>query len=191
MKTSKQSTEKTGTENSRTKIETGKVSLCGMMAAASIVVMLLGSALGIGTYAAPLLASITLLPITREYGSGTSLLAYGAIALLGLFLLPDRELSLFFVCFGWYQAVWPHLMKIRSRLLRLIIKLTIYSAMVFLMYGVLAALLGIPSEAAEEALWFNIMLFGLGALTFLLLDGVYARVLMLWEKKWRKAVLRR
>ena len=187
----KQSTEKTGTENSRTKNETGKVALCGMMAAAALVVMLLGSALGIATYAAPLLASVALLLITREYGSGASLLAYAAIALLGMFLLPDRELALFFVCFGWYQSLWPHLAKIRSRLLRLAIKLAIYSAMVFLMYGVLAAVLGIPLETAEEALWFQILIFGMGALTFLLLDSAYARMLDLWESKWRKAVLRR
>ena len=39
-----------------------RIALCGVLAALGVVVLLVGSALGLGTYAAPMLACFLLLP---------------------------------------------------------------------------------------------------------------------------------
>lgn len=44
------------------KTESQKIALCGMLGALSVVLLLLGSALQIGTYAAPMLAAFLLIP---------------------------------------------------------------------------------------------------------------------------------
>ena len=47
------------------KTESQKIALCGMLGALSVVLLLLGSALQIGTYAAPMLAAFLLTQIVR------------------------------------------------------------------------------------------------------------------------------
>ena len=49
------------------KTESQKIALCGMLGALSVVLLLLGSALQIGTYAAPMLAAFLLIPVLEEY----------------------------------------------------------------------------------------------------------------------------
>ena len=46
------------------------VAFCAMMAALSVVVMLLGGLVPVFTYCSPLIASILLLPVLDEYGAG-------------------------------------------------------------------------------------------------------------------------
>ena len=51
------------------KTESQKIALCGMLGALSVVLLLLGSALQIGTYAAPMLAAFLLIPVLEQYGT--------------------------------------------------------------------------------------------------------------------------
>ena len=44
------------------KTESQKIALCGVLSALSVVVLLVGNVLQIGTYAAPMLASFLLIP---------------------------------------------------------------------------------------------------------------------------------
>ena len=63
-----------------------RIALCGVLAALTVVILLVGTALGIGTYAAPMLASFLLIPTLVEYGPRAALTKYGAAAVLGLHL---------------------------------------------------------------------------------------------------------
>ena len=58
------------------KTESQKIALCGMLGALSVVLLLLGSALQIGTYAAPMLAAFLLIPVLEEYGTRYALTLY-------------------------------------------------------------------------------------------------------------------
>jgi hypothetical protein len=44
-----------------------QMALCGLLTALAVVFMVLASAIGIGTFAGPLLAMIALLPLLEEY----------------------------------------------------------------------------------------------------------------------------
>ena len=50
------------------KTESQKIALCGVLGALSVVLLLVGAALQIGTYAAPMLAAFLLIPVLDEYG---------------------------------------------------------------------------------------------------------------------------
>ena len=50
------------------KTESQKITLCGVLSALSVVVLLVGNVLQIGTYAAPMLASFLLIPVLEDYG---------------------------------------------------------------------------------------------------------------------------
>ena len=105
--------------------------------------MLLGSLIWVGTYAAPLLAIWALLPIRKLFGNGACLTAFFAVAILGLIILPDRELSLFYCAFGWWPAAKPYVDRIPGKAVRILVKLLIYLALIILMLYLIFSVLGI------------------------------------------------
>ena len=58
------------------KTESQKIALCGVLGALSVVLLLVGAALQIGTYAAPMLAAFQLLPEQDESGTTYAQILY-------------------------------------------------------------------------------------------------------------------
>ena len=84
------------------------IALCGMLAALSIVLMVLGAALEIGMYAAPMLAGLCLLPVGRKYGKGYQATMWAAVSILSLLLVSEPEASLLYLgVFGCYPVIRP------------------------------------------------------------------------------------
>ena len=163
-----------------------KTALCGLLSALAVVVMILGGAMGIGTFAAPVLAMAALLPVLEEYGPKTAATAYVAAALLSLLLVPELELALVYAAFGWYPLLRPRIARIPSRLFRIVLRVAICTAVSLLLYGVLLRLLGLTADLLEAAPLFNLMLLILGNITFLLMDLALERLTALWRQKLRK-----
>ena len=102
------------------KTESQKIALCGMLGALSVVLLLLGSALQIGTYAAPMLAAFLLIPVLEEYGTRYALTLYVCVAILAVLFVPETELALFYVLvMGYYPVLRVKLDGVKSTLLRL------------------------------------------------------------------------
>ena len=167
-----------------------QMALCGLLTALAVVCMILASAIGIGTFAGPLLAMIALLPLLEEYGPKTALAAYVAAAILGFLIAPELELSLVYAAFGWYPVLRPRLNRLASRPVRLLLKIVICVAVILLLYGVLLNLLGMTADLANAAPLLNLFLLILGVLTFLMMDLALERAAFLWRKKFRKRFFR-
>ena len=167
-----------------------QMALCGLLTALAVVCMILASAIGIGTFAGPLLAMIALLPLLEEYGPKTALAAYVAAAILGFLIAPELELSLVYAAFGWYPVLRPRLNRLASRPARLLLKTVICVAVILLLYGVLLNLLGMTADLANAAPLLNLFLLILGVLTFLMMDLALERATFLWHKKFRKRFFR-
>lgn len=163
-----------------------QIALCSLLIALAIVCMILCGAIGIGTFAGPVLAMAVLLPILEEYGPRMALTAYVATALLGSLLVPELELALVYAAFGWYPLLRPHLARIPSRLLRALLLIGICTAICLLLYGVLLRLLGMTSDLLAAAPLFNLLLLVMGNLVFLLMDRALARLSFLWKNRLRK-----
>ena len=119
------------------KTESQKIALCGMLGALSVVLLLLGSALQIGTYAAPMLAAFLLIPVLEEYGTRYALTLYVCVAILAVLFVPETELALFYVLvMGYYPVLRVKLNGVKSTLLRWLLKFAVFNA-----GGMLAALL--------------------------------------------------
>ena len=167
-----------------------QMALCGLLTALAVVVMVLAGAIGIGTFAGPVLAMAVLLPVLEEYGSKTAILTYTAAAILGLLIVPEMELALVYAAFGWYPILRPKLNRIPSRLLRPLVKILLSAAVILLLYGVLLRLLGMTADLMGSTPLFNLLLLVLGVLTFLLTDLALERLTFLWHKKFRKRFFR-
>ena len=81
---------------------------CGMAAALSVALMLLGAVVPVLMFIAPAAASLLIATVCMECGMKMALTAYGAVSLLSLLFVPDKEVALVFVfLLGYYPLVKP------------------------------------------------------------------------------------
>ena len=70
-----------------------RTAVCGLCAGLSVVLMAVGSAFGVLTYVCPMLAGIPVYLVRRAWGTRPALCLWAAAGLLGLMLVPDREMA--------------------------------------------------------------------------------------------------
>lgn len=141
------------------------MAICGLTAALALVLMSLGSAMMVMTYACPVLVGILLLCVREELGKKWSVTLWIAIGLLGLMLVPELEMVVLFIgVFGWYPSAKPFFDKL-PKVPGLIVKLLCLNGATVLVYWILFRIMGI--QDMPETLWmwvimlvlFNVMFF--------------------------------
>ena len=139
-----------------------------MTAALGVVVLLLGSVLGLGMYVGPLLVGMCLIPIGKEYGTKYQLMLWIVISILSFILVPNPEENLMFAgLFGWYPALYPKLEKL-PRIPRLIVKLLLFNVIVISLEALVILVL-VPEILDGPMI---AMLLLMGNVMFLLYDRV-------------------
>ena len=132
------------------------------MAALGVVLMLFGAVLAVLTYAAPLLASVCLIPVLIEFGKTRAWLCYIASAVLCVLLCPDKELAFFYVFMGFYPIIRPYFMRITAKPARILLKLLFFIAMTGLLYLFLCFVLrldAVMDELGEMGALMNAVFF--------------------------------
>ena len=167
--------------------QTRFAALCGVMSALSIVILLLGSWLGIGMYASPLLAGLCLLLMRREAGTRGQLMVWLSVSLLSFMLIGDPEQNLMYFClFGLYPIVYPLFQRLKKGF-RLPCKLLFMNAVT------LAAELLVVCVLAPETMdaWMWIMLLVLGNVVFILYDRLLPVFDVLISRRLQSVLKRR
>ncbi|MBQ6686253.1 MAG: hypothetical protein IJM99_09110 [Firmicutes bacterium] len=158
---------------------TKRLTTCSLMTAVGVVLMVLGSMLGIATYAMPMIVGLALIPLGKRYGTKYHLTVFAATALLSLLLVSDVEQSLLFLAFlGWYPALRPRLQRIKPKILRVLMKLIVFNVPVVLMEWILMTLLVPESMDA----WFLWILLILGNITFIVYDVAMPKFEFIMER---------
>ena len=175
------------------KTESQKIALCGMLGALSVVILLLGSALQIGTYAAPMLAAFLLIPVLEEYGTRYALTLYVCVAILAVLFVPETELALFYVLvMGYYPVLRVKLNGVKSTLLRWVLKFAVFNAGTVLEeYGtryaltlyVCVAILAVLFVPETELALFYVLVMGYYPVLRVKLNGVKSTLLR-WVLKF-------
>ena len=172
-------------QHDRTHRQSRKASLCGMMAALSVVILCLGGMIPLATFACPMLAMLCLIPAVCEYGVGTALLLYGAASILALLLGPDKEIALLYVFLGWYPGVRPRLEAIPWPV-RWTVKCALFTLAVMAMYILVLHVFRLKAVVEEFAGYSTVMLLAmmaLGNITFLIFDRVLDRMARAYRNK--------
>lgn len=170
-------------------MQSRKTAFCGVLAALSVLLMLLGSALQVGTYAAPMLAAFLQIPVLEEYGPRWAMLLYAAAAVLALLLVPETELALFYLlAVGYFPALRGGLERVRPAVLRWGLKLLAFNSGTALVYLLLFALLGpaVGRELLQDGPGMLALLLVLGNVSFALYDRALAVLTRCYRTVWRK-----
>lgn len=155
--------------------EARKIAFGGMFAALAVVIMSLGGLIPVATFTCPMLCMLLLAFVTRMCGNRIGWAWYGVVAVLSLFLGPDKEAASVFVFLGFYPIVKPRFDRLR---ISLIPKLALFNVLILTMYALLIRLFGVSQIGAEFAEVGRVLTFVmllLGNVIFLLLDRVLTR----------------
>lgn len=151
---------------------TRRMAICSMMAALSVVLMVLGAVLELGMYACPLFAGLCFIPIGQKYGRKYHITLFVASSLLCFLMVPNMEENLMFAgLFGWYPIVRPSLQKL-PKVIRWAAKLVIFNVVVIAIEWLVMTVL-VPETIGGVLLW---VLLILGNITFLAYDFMIPKV---------------
>ena len=151
------------------------IALGGMLAAAAVVLMCIGTIIPVATYAAPVLCMMVCKIVLQLCGSRIAWAWYGVVTLLGLLMAPDKEAAAVFLVLGYYPILKPKLDGMKCSWLW---KGLLFNGSILLLYWVLLNVIGI-SQLLEEfsgmGIAMTVLLLILGNVTFYLLDHVLSR----------------
>lgn len=168
--------------------------MCGVMCGLSIVMMLSGSIIPFATFCAPAIGGILLMPVAMECGMKLAWVCYGAVAVLSLLFVPDKEMAaIFLFLLGYYPLLKAYIERFRHRPVRLVIKAVVFNGAVFAMYGVLLYLFPLQyvvQEFASTAKPMLALLVVLGNLCFWIYDAALANILRLYVIKLKPKIAR-
>lgn len=163
-----------------------KVSLGGVIAALSLVLMLLCSVIPIGTYAFPAFAGILLVVIVIELGYGWAFAVYFATAVLSLLLVTDKEAALNYTAFfGFYPIIKSLIERLRSKVLQYLIKFAIFNVCAVAAFMIGIFLLNVPKESFNLfGVYLPWLLLLIGNVFFIIYDLCVTRLVTIYLLKW-------
>ena len=171
------------------KQKTRELALCSMMAALGVVILCLGGIIPFALYACPILASAVLLPVREDCRKSYAWCCYGAIAILGILLGPDKEASALFIFLGYYPLIKPRLENIHPSAVRWLCKLGVAAVAIGVMYALLLyvfCLTAIVEEFLNTAPWMLWLTVFLGLLLFVVYDIVLGRFTRQLQRRRKK-----
>ncbi len=129
---------------------TKKITLCGIIAALSTVVMLCGYFPYL-TYAIPAIAGLFMIAPLIECGVYWSLGSFAVTAIITLFAGEVETKVLFITLFGYYPILKAVIERLKSRVAEWLLKLLVFNASAVASYFIMSLLFNI--SFSELALW--------------------------------------
>ena len=152
------------------KTNSKQMAMGGVFAALAVVIMNLGGLIPVATYTTPVICMLLLKFVLQSCGRRVAWAWYGAVAILGLLMSPDKESAAVFAFLGYYPIIKPKLEQMKGKWLW---KLAVFNVSMVLLYSILIRLMGVAAVTGEsEGLGKTllIVLLILGNVTFIALD---------------------
>ncbi len=150
------------------------VSLCGVMSGLALAFMFMMGMVPSFEYISPAIGGMLIWVIRKNLGVKYGMISYLAVGLLGLLIVPNYEATMMFLfLLGYYPIIREYLQKIKYKVLRWIVKLTVFAVPSVGAYMVLIHLLGLTyllEDANDFGKYGTLILLGMGAVAFALYD---------------------
>ena len=146
------------------------IALGGVLAGLAVVILCMGTMIPVATFVCPMLCMLLLKAVLTRCGDRIGWAWYGAVAILGVLLAPDKEAAAVFAFLGFYPIIKPKIEVFPGKWLW---KVLYFNAAILIMYWLLMHLFGMAQIAEEFAELGTVMILVtllLGNVTFFLLD---------------------
>ena len=172
-----------------------KVSLGGIISALSLSLMFLTGFMPFLVSLIPALTGAMLIIVYVEINAKWAFFTYVSVAVLCLFITPDKEAGLLYILLlGYYPLVKMFIEKISNKVLEWIIKLAVYNTLIVIYYQIVIRVVAGSDLADETGEWgkYGAFIFlGLTNIVFIIYDVAVSRLKDLYVKWFRKKILRK
>ena len=168
--------------------KSAKTALGGIIAALSVVLMLLSSVIPFMQYALPAIAGTLMIIMVIEVGKGWAFAAYSSVSFLSLILLADKEAAMMYVAFfGWYPILKPIIeSRIKLRFIQWILKFLSFNTALISAYFFLFSVFGLkPEDLTEHGIPGLIALLAAGNVMFIIFDIFITRIVFTYQTRWQ------
>lgn len=169
-----------------------KVSLGGVVAALSLLFMLLAGVTSTLEYAIPMITGALLMVLVTEFGHRFAFLIYIAVSILSLLILGNKEAAVMYVgFFGYYPIIKSLLEGSVKGVFCWIVKYIIFNMAMVGSYFVTTRIFMISFDDFKELGDFALPLLLLaGNVLFALYDIVLTRLVSIYHYRWRTQIKR-
>lgn len=164
-----------------------KIAFGGIIAALSLVLMLLTGVLPFGTYAFPCFAGILLTAIVIEFGIPWAMGVYAGVSVLSFLLVSDKEAALYYtLILGIYPILKSFFERINVRWLSFTLKLVYFNIVAVAAFYISIHLLSVPVESFSLfGVNMPILFLLLGNVVFVAYDICVTRLITAYLNIWR------
>lgn len=164
-----------------------QIAFGGLICGLSLIIMLVSTIMPFAEYTCPALAGIFLIPLVIDFNKKTALIAYGAISILALIIVANKEAVLLFIGFlGYYPIIKSVFEQQKKRSIELILKLLVFNVSTIIAYFILTNLLNIPVFTDTMGIPYNVallVLLALGNVAFLIYDKALSSLIYFYITK--------
>lgn len=169
-----------------------KVALGGVIAALSLLLMILSGVTISLEYAIPIIAGALLMMLVVEFGHGFAGLIYVAVSIISLLVLGNKEPAIMYVgFFGYYPILKSILEKHIKGFACWVVKYLIFNVAMVVSYFIVTKIFMISFEDVESFGNFALpLLLFAGNIIFAMYDIVLTRLVTIYLYRWRKNIKR-
>ncbi len=168
--------------------QSSKCAIGGIVASLSLVLMISVAVVPFLTYALPAVAGAVMIFAVIEINKKWAFGIYAAVAILGIFLVPDKEVAVMYLAFFGYYPILKALIESKcGRVLEWTLKIVSFLATIVLSYFLMIKFMGVTIDEMDSwGMWAVPILLGMGTFAFIIYDIALTRLIYIYNLKWRK-----
>lgn len=160
-----------------------KISFSALIAAAAVIIMLLGSLIETVTLATAAVASVCVMIIAVELGYTYAISVYLVASVLSFLLLPVKDPAIFFtLSFGYYPIIKLLIEKLPSKPVAYVLKGLVFTA-AFTVLFIIAVKILVPQVGLTKYL---IFIYPCALAVFFVFDHAFSRLIFSYKGYLRK-----
>ena len=168
--------------------QSSKCALGGIVAALSLVMMISVAVIPFLTYALPAAAGMLVIFMVIETDKKWAFGVYATVAILGMLLVPDKEVAVMYLAFfGYYPIIKAVFESKLNRVVGWALKVATFVATMVASYAFMMRFMGVTIDETEDFGMLAIpVLLGTGTLAFIMYDIALTKMISLYLIKWQK-----
>lgn len=173
--------------------KTSVISICGIITALSLVLMIIANFVPFLTYGIPAIAGALTVIIVLDIGKKYAWLVYACVSALSLILCSNELEHVFsyIMFFGFYPIIKAYIERINTKCLCYAVKIALFTVCFGLMYLFVTFVLGIDSDSfGEFGRWGLLVFFASAEVMFVAYDLALTSIIVMYINKYRKKLKR-